>query len=767
MDEAAVPITRAWNSWESDHPATMRFLPLGLELRVCAYASSRSAFTDFPAGAPGLVLGPRGITADGVELGLAHGGTELDLRYESPDPLTLLGRYRVRKHGEWGLRFWVLLVLRLIPPDAAGAPVPWRFEAADGIAAAAHAGRHVAVGAARRPLLVTVHPSIEALREEMQSKGYWYLGSRGAVGPVMALRFNLEEMPRLGFAAVVAADSDAAAERVGSVLSASAPSRLGYRLAPQDEEAGGERTFHPHPEVAAQRPSKDEDVHLAAIRDVIAWNTVWDPVNRRPYTALSRNWGAQKFGGWGIWLDDLFFHALMASLLDADVARENLEAALSNATSYGNLACLVTGRDAWVDRSQPPIGSFVAWLLYRRLGEESLLSRAYPVLAANHAWWLKTRDGNGDGLYEYGSSEVGTGLYVGTKLAAKDESFMDNSPVHDEAEFDPKTRTLTAADVGLNSLIALDAEMLALIALRIGERDAAAGHARTAKTLSARIRTRLWDEERQVFANRLWSGKFVRSLAPTSFFPLLAGAASPEQAKAMARLLDDTTKFGGAWLLPSVTRDDPAFADNVYWRGRIWPPLNFLVWAGLRRAGFLAEAAALAENGWRLFQRAWALRKCPENYSAVTGEAFDQPDTDDFYGWGALMPFLALGERIDVSPWEGWTLARGPAGERLGPVCSPWGALTLSSEEGAMSLELDGRLRFATSVERLSALEFDGETLRALLPPGPAGVWVAAPLDAARSGHLAGTPLAGRVDGDRILFTLPERGSLKQLELSP
>ncbi|HVG82827.1 MAG TPA: trehalase family glycosidase [Methylomirabilota bacterium] len=394
----------------------------------------------------------------------------------------------------------------------------------------------------------------------------------------------------------------------------------------------------------ATRTSADvyEDLRLAAVRDVIAWNTVWDPVNRRPYTALSRNWGAQKFGGWGVWLDDLFFHALLAGAVDADLARENMQAALSNATPYGNLACLITGRDAWVDRSQPPIGSLIAWLLHRRLADDALLRRAYPVLAANHGWWVARRDGNSDGLYEYGSSDVGSGLYVGTKLAAKDESFMDNSPVHDEAVFDPKTRTLNSADVGLNSLIALDAEMLARIASRLGDDEAAGRHAATAGSLKARIGERLWDAGRQCFANRLWSGAFVRAIAPTSFFPLLAGAATPEQAGAMVRLLQDPEKFGGDWLLPSVTRDDPAFPDNVYWRGRIWPPLNFLVWLGLKRAGFAAEATLLAENGWRLFQRAWAMRKCPENFSAATGEAFDQPDTDSFYGWGALMPFIAL-----------------------------------------------------------------------------------------------------------------------------
>lgn len=35
--------------------------------------------------------------------------------------------------------------------------------------------------------------------------------------------------------------------------------------------------------------------------------------------------------------------------------------------------------------------------------------------------------------------------------------------------------------------------------------------------------------------------------------------------------------------LPSIARNDTAFWDQVYWRGRQWAPQTFLVWAGLRR----------------------------------------------------------------------------------------------------------------------------------------------------------------------------------------
>ena len=83
--------------------------------------------------------------------------------------------------------------------------------------------------------------------------------------------------------------------------------------------------------------------------------------------------------------------------------------------------------------------------------------------------------------------------------------------------------------------------------------------------------------------------------------------------------LDDPRKFGGFWRLPSVTRDDPAYHDNVYWRGRIWPPLNLLTYLGLRRADQSAAAERLAADSHRLFEQAWAKGQCPENFNAESG----------------------------------------------------------------------------------------------------------------------------------------------------
>jgi putative isomerase len=74
---------------------------------------------------------------------------------------------------------------------------------------------------------------------------------------------------------------------------------------------------------------------------------------------------------------------------------------LGNAQPAGNLPCLMTGRDGWVDRSQPPISSLATWMIASHSGDRSIVDLAYGALLANHDWWFRARDGNGDGLMEW------------------------------------------------------------------------------------------------------------------------------------------------------------------------------------------------------------------------------------------------------------------------------------------------------------------------------------------------------------------------------
>jgi len=230
---------------------------------------------------------------------------------------------------------------------------------------------------------------------------------------------------------------------------------------------------------------------------------------------------------------------------------------------------------------------------------------------------------------------------------------------------------------------------------------------------------------------RLRSGAFVKSIGPTSFYPLLCRAASREQIDRLVQLLDDPRKFGGRFVLPSAARDDPAYSDNTYWRGRVWPPLNYLVWQGLRRAGHRQRASKLAQSSFDLFRSAWDERRlCPENFNAETGEPLDQPDTEGFYNWGALMPLMAVGEIMDFSPWRGWEILNNGDDLRLGPLQSPVGAVTIAVANGMLRLSLGEVELLATDmIGRISHLRLGAGEIAFDLPEEVAAgssIWLSA-----------------------------------------
>ena len=136
-------------------------------------------------------------------------------------------------------------------------------------------------------------------------------------------------------------------------------------------------------------------------------------------------------------------------------------------------------------------------------------------------------------------------------------------------------------------------------------------------------------------------------ISPTNFYPLLARQATPEQARQMvdAHLLNPG-EFWGEWVLPSVPRSDPAFRDQEYWRGRIWGPMNFLVYLGLRNYDLPEARARLARRSEALLLKEWKGRgHIHENYNALTGEGDDVTSSDPFYHWGALLGAMEMLEK--------------------------------------------------------------------------------------------------------------------------
>ncbi|MGO8089499.1 trehalase family glycosidase [Rhizobium leguminosarum] len=714
LQHSTIPLMRAWNSW-SNRPAEMVFLPLGVRITPVLY-STRSKTTSAIEPRRDMVrLGRHTIDGSLIELETELSGTTVAFSTTKTDPFAIRGSWNGKVSAEWGLRFWLTLA---ISSDGGEVVV---HDAGRNITLLKVGTRFVAVATAEAPVHVTGHETIDALRADFEENGYFYTATRRSEAPLIALRFNLEMMRQGAYAAGVADSAELAIAKAQACLAADAPAAIA------DAQTG---VF---------------EGALDAMRDVVAWNTIWDETNARSYTAVTRIWNLGKFA---VWFNDQIFAALLAGVFDADLARENMATAMAGATPQGNIACIVTSNDSWVDRSQLPFGALVVWQLYQRTGERSMIQASYEALVRNRRWWQDNRDPDGFGLLSCGTSDVGEGLYKGTAFAARNETGMDNSATHDEAIYDPVTRTLSTFDLGLNCAAALDAEMLSKMAAVLGKHDDAREFAALAERQRTLISQTLWDESRGIFANRQRRGGFVRSLSPTSFYPLLCGAATPAQAARLLEHLSDETTFGGDFVLPNATRDDPAFADNVYWRGRIWPNVNYMVWLGLRRYGFVAAASKLASQSYDLFMKNWREHRiASENYNAVTGEAMDQGDTDPFYIWAAMLPLMAASEIVDFDPWTGWTMRHAGRDVVLGPMVSPSGTLELVVKSGTLVMTLNGRAALKTDLRTtLSRIVFaNGRVACTIAPVSEAGI-IELP------GLALGDVLAARINGQDINY---------------
>lgn len=385
----------------------------------------------------------------------------------------------------------------------------------------------------------------------------------------------------------------------------------------------------------------------AAVQTCMAWDTVYDPESERVISPVSRRWNI-GWGGFVLFDWDTYFAAYLAAIDNKALAYANAVEITREKTESGfipNFGTVTNLKSR--DRSQPPVGSLVVRQIYQRYGERWFLDEVFDDLLAWNRWWVAHRVH--EGLLCWGSDpytpladahwEV-TG--INERLGAALESGLDNSPMYDDVPFDKRTHLLQLADVGLNGLFVADCEALAEIADVLGRATEAAELRDRAGDVRDALRT-LWDEQRGIFLNRRTdTGEASSRTSPTNFYALLGDAATQEQAeRMMAEHFYNPDEFWGEWIMPSISRDDPAYPDQSYWRGRIWAPMNFLVYMGLRRYDLPTARADLAEGSRRLLLKEWREKgHVHENYSADTGVGCDRGNSDAFYHWGGLLGLI-------------------------------------------------------------------------------------------------------------------------------
>jgi neutral trehalase len=291
------------------------------------------------------------------------------------------------------------------------------------------------------------------------------------------------------------------------------------------------------------------------------------------------------------------------------------------------------------------VGSLAVKAIYDKYRERWFLEENYEGLLSWNRWWPRARDNQG--YLSWGSHPHPRGMEPNTKKAAKWESGLDNSPLFDDAVFNEETHVLELASVGLMGLYVADCQKLAEIAHILGREDEARELEERGERYTDKLRT-LWDDETGMYRDKdLTTGELTPRVAPTHFYPLIAGVPTQEQAERMVEEhLFNPEELGGEWMIPSIARNDPGFPDNSYWRGRVWAPMNFLVYLGLRNYDLPEARHELVARSLKLMMKEWREnRRVHENYNSTTGVGGDVRNSASFYSWGALLGFISFLEQ--------------------------------------------------------------------------------------------------------------------------
>ena len=214
----------------------------------------------------------------------------------------------------------------------------------------------------------------------------------------------------------------------------------------------------------------------------------------------------------------------------------------------------------------------------------------------------------------------------------------------DDMEYDSEKHMMLMADVGLMGLYLLDCRCMIRLARIVGREDVIGEMEEKIEKVEGAMST-LWDDEFGMFLNKnLRDGSLSRRISPTNFYALLADCVTERQKRRMMEEhFYNPDEFWGDFIIPTIARNDPAYPEQVYWRGRIWAPTNFLAYIAMKHAGLLRECADLARKSEELLLQEWRLHgHVHENYRGDNGIGCDGAKSDKFYHWGGLLAYIAL-----------------------------------------------------------------------------------------------------------------------------
>lgn len=355
------------------------------------------------------------------------------------------------------------------------------------------------------------------------------------------------------------------------------------------------------------------------------------------------------------WMWDSCFHAIVLAKLEPKAAMGELKALLAKQYPEGLIPHVIFWRPLLThpykqwwgkeDRSsitQPPMLAYAAWEIYKETKDLGFLREIFPQMLAFYRYLVEKRDPHDHHLIS---------------IINPDESGEDNSPRFDIAMrvksnisffahmykrhelmnanrtcgFDPLTcmqERFWVKDVPFNSIMVKNLECLHDIAMALGETKEAE-FAKTHKELiSFTMREYLMAEGVFWSAIGLEHGHLKVSTW-AHFAPLFAGLYTKEEAEALVRThFSNPDTFRSPFGIRTVSKAEPSYRANGFWRGPIWFAPHWFIYKGLQAYGFHDAARWIKEASVGLIEK----NGFREYFNPETGRAYGAHT----FTWGTL-----------------------------------------------------------------------------------------------------------------------------------
>jgi glycogen debranching enzyme len=354
------------------------------------------------------------------------------------------------------------------------------------------------------------------------------------------------------------------------------------------------------------------------------------------------------------WLWDSCFHAIVLSQYDPEYAKDEIRALLSRQFSDGMVPHMIYWEPGELHNfewgvvgtsslTQPPMIAYAVWEIHRRTPDRSYLAEMYPKLLAHYKYLITARDPH---------------LHNLISIVNPDESGEDNSPRFDlamharsdisyDAHLDLR-RHLVAAnrgesseiahrmhevfwvkDVPFNAILVKNLQVLAHIAALVNDPEGEHFATTHADSIKSAMREKMFD--RGVYWSTTGSDySKLRVETWAHFAPLFADLYTREEAiELLEKHFHNSKTLRGEWGIRTVSKSEPSYRPNGFWRGPVWMVPHWFIYKGLVAYGFTEEANEIRDMSKKLLEKS----DFREYFNPETGEGYGAED----FTWGTLV----------------------------------------------------------------------------------------------------------------------------------